>query len=73
MFKHIFASMKEKLNEIMIDYPHANEDQKKLHDEQLSVLKQFSDTLLRNGCSLKKSWLIFVTISLLLQIHHQTF
>jgi tetratricopeptide (TPR) repeat protein len=55
MFKHIFASMKEKLNEIMIDYPHANEDQKKLHDEQLSVLKQFSDTFI-------EEWLQFEEI-----------
>ena len=55
MFKHIFASMKEKLNEIMIDYPHANEDQKKLHDEQLSVLKQFSDAFI-------EEWLQFEEI-----------
>ena len=55
MFKHIFASMKEKLNEIMIDYPHANEDQKKLHDEQLSVLKQFSDNFI-------EEWLQFEEI-----------
>ncbi|BBH20953.1 hypothetical protein Back11_22980 [Paenibacillus baekrokdamisoli] len=46
MFKHVFASMNEKLNEIMIHYPNANADQKKLHDEQLAVLKQFSDTFI---------------------------
>ncbi|MFC5650773.1 tetratricopeptide repeat protein [Paenibacillus solisilvae] len=55
MFKHVFASMKEKLNEIMIHYPHANEDQKKLHDEQLSMLRQFSDTFI-------EEWLQFEEI-----------
>ncbi|SFS80728.1 hypothetical protein [Paenibacillus sp. BC26] len=46
MFKHVFATMQEMLEEIIIHYPHANGAQRKQLDEQLSSLKQFSDTFI---------------------------
>ncbi|WP_308639174.1 tetratricopeptide repeat protein [Paenibacillus silvisoli] len=46
MFKHVFATMQEMLHEIIIHYPHANDAQRKQLDDQLSSLKQFSDTFI---------------------------
>ncbi|SDW29569.1 tetratricopeptide repeat protein [Paenibacillus sp. CF384] len=46
MFKHVFATMQEMLEEIIIHYPHANGAQRKQLDDQLSSLKQFSDTFI---------------------------
>ncbi|RAP76351.1 tetratricopeptide repeat protein [Paenibacillus montanisoli] len=46
MFKHVFATMQEMLQEIIIHYPHANDAQRKQLDDQLSSLKQFSDTFI---------------------------
>ena len=48
MFKHVFGVMHEMLDEIMIHYPYADPDQKRQLDEQLSILKQFSDTFIED-------------------------
>lgn len=46
MFKHVFATMQEMLQEIIIHYPSADDMQRKQMDEQLATLKQFSDNFI---------------------------
>ncbi|REE94316.1 hypothetical protein A8990_101108 [Paenibacillus taihuensis] len=46
MFKHVFATMQELLQDIIIHYPNANDTQRKQMDEQLATLKQFSDNFI---------------------------
>ncbi|QYR19869.1 hypothetical protein KZ483_18570 [Paenibacillus sp. sptzw28] len=46
MFKHVFGAMHEVLDEIILHYPHASADQTKQYDEQLAVLRQFSETFI---------------------------
>ncbi|SEN26971.1 tetratricopeptide repeat protein [Paenibacillus sp. OV219] len=43
MIKHVFATMQEMLQDIIIHYPSANNTQRKQMDEKLATLKQFSD------------------------------
>ncbi|QHW30151.1 hypothetical protein GZH47_04375 [Paenibacillus rhizovicinus] len=43
MFKHVFATMQDILQDIIIHYPHANDTERKRLDEQLAKLKHFSD------------------------------
>ncbi|WP_219836570.1 hypothetical protein [Paenibacillus sp. R14(2021)] len=43
MFKHIFATMQDILQDIIIHYPKANDNDRKALDDQLIKLKQFSD------------------------------
>ncbi|WP_274651610.1 tetratricopeptide repeat protein [Paenibacillus humicola] len=52
MFKHVFGVMHEMLDDIMIRYPYADSEQKRQLDEQLSMLKQYSDTFIED-------WLLF--------------
>lgn len=52
MFKQLFATMNELLDEIMTQYPLAAESKKKELDKQLAVLKSMSD-----GCI--EDWLLF--------------
>jgi tetratricopeptide (TPR) repeat protein len=46
MFKHVFGVMHEMLHEIIVLYPHADPEQRRQLDEQLSMLKQYSDTFI---------------------------
>ncbi|SFI55012.1 hypothetical protein SAMN02799624_01324 [Paenibacillus sp. UNC496MF] len=43
MFKHVFNTMQDILQDIIIHYPHANDTERQRLDEQLAKLKQFSD------------------------------
>ncbi|MFB9329617.1 tetratricopeptide repeat protein [Paenibacillus aurantiacus] len=52
MFQHVFATMHELLDEIMIHFGSAEHDQKKRYFEQLSMLKSMSDTFI-------EEWLLF--------------
>ncbi|MCR8642247.1 tetratricopeptide repeat protein [Paenibacillus sp. N1-5-1-14] len=52
MFKHLFATMNEVLDEIAEKYPNAAGSQKKHLDEQISVLKTMSDEFIED-------WLAF--------------
>ncbi|MFC4103687.1 tetratricopeptide repeat protein [Paenibacillus xanthanilyticus] len=46
MFQHVFATMHELLDEIMVHFGSAELDQKKRYFEQLSMLKSMSDTFI---------------------------
>ncbi|MCQ6557995.1 hypothetical protein [Paenibacillus mendelii] len=46
LFRHVFATMHEMLDDIMVHYPHAAFEQKKQYTEQLSMLKSISDTFI---------------------------
>ncbi|WP_442601065.1 tetratricopeptide repeat protein [Paenibacillus sp. KN14-4R] len=52
MFKHLFATMNEVLDEIAEQYPHVAGSQKKQLDEQIVVLKTMSDEFIED-------WLAF--------------
>ncbi|MCD1260267.1 hypothetical protein B5M42_015760 [Paenibacillus athensensis] len=52
MFKHLFSTMNEVLEEIQREYPHTSGKQREALDEQLQVLKTMSDEFI-------ESWLQF--------------
>lgn len=52
MFKHLFSTMNEVLEEIQREYPHSAGKKKEDLDEQLQVLKSMSDEFI-------ESWLLF--------------
>ncbi|NEW06038.1 hypothetical protein GK047_08455 [Paenibacillus sp. SYP-B3998] len=52
MFKHLFSTMNEVLEEIQKEYPSSNGDKKAELDEQLQVLKTMSDEFI-------EAWLLF--------------
>lgn len=52
MFKQLFATMNEVLDDIIAQYPSANSSKKRELEDQLSVLKAMSDTCI-------EEWLLF--------------
>ncbi|WP_028548628.1 tetratricopeptide repeat protein [Paenibacillus sp. UNC451MF] len=65
MFKHLFASMNEMLDEITAQFPAATGSRKKELQEKLRVLKAMSDTFI-------EEWLLFEEkLALFHQQHHQ--
>ncbi|NBD22546.1 tetratricopeptide repeat protein [Paenibacillus glycinis] len=55
MFKHVFATMQDILQDIIIHYPHADDTERKRLDEQLAKLKQFSDTFIEEWLQFEES------------------
>ena len=52
MFKHLFSTMNEVLEEIQKEYPNSDVEKKAELDEQLQVLKTMSDEFI-------EAWLLF--------------
>jgi tetratricopeptide (TPR) repeat protein len=60
MFKHVFGVMHEMLHDIIVLYPHADPEQKRQLDEQLSMLKQYSDTFIEEWLQFEEKMADFV-------------
>jgi len=48
MINQVFGTLHETLDDIIIHYPHADDEQKKQLDEKLALLKQFSDNFIEH-------------------------
>ncbi|MGG4142805.1 hypothetical protein ABEW34_06710 [Paenibacillus algorifonticola] len=59
MFKHMFATMNEMLDNIIDSYPLAAEEQKQYYDEQLYALKQISDSLIEQWIDFEEKFAVF--------------
>ncbi|WP_235857358.1 tetratricopeptide repeat protein [Paenibacillus albiflavus] len=59
MFKHLFETMNEVLDEVSKEYPHASKAQRTKLDEQLQVLKTMSDEFIENWLAFEEKLRIF--------------
>jgi tetratricopeptide (TPR) repeat protein len=59
MFKHLFETMNEVLDEVSKQYPHANKAQRNKLDEQLQVLKTMSDEFIENWLAFEEKLRMF--------------
>lgn len=59
MFKHLFETMNEVLDEVSKEYPHANKAQRNKLDEQLQVLKSMSDEFIENWLAFEEKLRMF--------------
>lgn len=72
MFKHVFATMQEMLQDIIIHYPNANDMQRKQMDEQLATLKQFSDNFIEQWLQFEEKMADFRDMQHVVQQSKQT-
>lgn len=56
MFKHLFASMNDMLDEVMSQYPSASGSKKRELHEKLRALKAMSDDCIEEWSRLRRKW-----------------
>lgn len=65
MIKHVFATMNEMLDDIIIHYSNASSERKQQLTEQLAVLKQFSDDFIEEWLQFEEKFADFRDLQLL--------